>query len=102
MNSISCLDQPAFRSLAAIVSENPLFSLFPVEKPILQILTFPLNRTRSTQGHHLKKKYDRQEYLMHHTIFRRNRSSGSRDEDIRRVFTIYGHGGHLIHVTQIP
>ena len=31
-----------------IVSENPLFSLFPVEKPILQILTFPLNRTRST------------------------------------------------------
>ena len=24
---------------------------------------------------------------------------GSREEDIQRVFTIYGHGGHLGHVT---
>ena len=24
---------------------------------------------------------------------------GSREEDIYRVFTIYGHGGHLGHVT---
>ena len=30
--SISCLHLPTFRSQAAIVSENPLFSLFPIEK----------------------------------------------------------------------
>ena len=41
INSIRCLLLPAFRSLAAIVSENPLFSLFPTEKPKLQILTLP-------------------------------------------------------------
>ena len=26
---------------------------------------------------------------------------GSRKEDIKRVFTIYGHGGHLGHVSSI-
>ena len=32
INSIRCLLEPALRSLAAIVSENPLFSLFAIEK----------------------------------------------------------------------
>ena len=36
---------------------------------------------------------------MLHTKFRENRSNGSRDEDHLRVFNIYGHGGHLGHVT---
>ena len=36
---------------------------------------------------------------MLHTKFRGNRSIGS-GEDFRRVFTIYGCGGHLGHVTQ--
>ena len=31
----------------------------------------------------------------------RNRPVGS-GEDFRRVFTIYGHGGHLGNVTQMP
>ena len=31
--SISCLHLPTFGSQAAIVSENPLFSLFPIGKP---------------------------------------------------------------------
>ena len=34
------------------------------------------------------------------TKFRGNRSNGS-GEDFLRVFTIYGHGGHLSHVTSI-
>ena len=38
---------------------------------------------------------------MLYTKFRGNRSSGS-GEDFRRVFTIYGRGGHLGHVTQMP
>ena len=33
--------------------------------------------------------------------FRRNRSTGSGEEDFLTVFTIYGHGGHLGHVTWI-
>ena len=38
---------------------------------------------------------------MLHTKFRGNRSAGSGEEDFQRVFTIYGHGGHLGHVTSI-
>ena len=37
---------------------------------------------------------------MLHTKFRENRPAGS-GEDFLRVFTIYGHGGHLGHVTWI-
>ena len=36
---------------------------------------------------------------MLHTKFRENRSTGSGVEDFLKVFTIYGHGGHLGHVT---
>ena len=35
-----------------------------------------------------------------HTKFLGNQLTGSR-EDFKRVFTIYGHGGHLGHVTRI-
>ena len=40
-NNLNCLHLPTFRSQAAIVSENPLFSLFPIEKPKLPNLTLP-------------------------------------------------------------
>ena len=39
MKSISCLYLPTIRSQASIVSENPLFSLFPIEKPKFPNLT---------------------------------------------------------------
>ena len=39
---------------------------------------------------------------MLHTKFRENRPAGSGEEDFRRVLTIYGRGGHLGHVTQMP
>ena len=35
---------------------------------------------------------------MLHTKFRENRPADSGEEDFWRVFTIYGHGGHLGHV----
>ena len=38
---------------------------------------------------------------MLHTKFRENRPAGSGEEDFLRVFTIYGHGGHLGRVTRI-
>ena len=36
---------------------------------------------------------------MLHTKFRENQPAGSGEEDFLRVFTIYGRGGHLGHVT---
>ena len=36
---------------------------------------------------------------MLHTKFCGNRPAGSGEEDFLKVFTIYGHGGHLGHVT---
>ena len=39
---------------------------------------------------------------MLHIKFRENRPAGSREEDFLRIFTIYGRGGHLGHVTQMP
>ena len=41
------------------------------------------------------------EASMLHAKFRGNLSTGSREEDFPRVFTIYGHGGHLGHVSWI-
>ena len=38
---------------------------------------------------------------MLHTKFGGNQSTGSGEEDFWRIFTIYGHGGHLGHVTSI-
>ena len=38
---------------------------------------------------------------MLHAKFRGNRPTGSGEEDFLRVFTIYGRGGHLGHVTWI-
>ena len=46
--------------------------------------------------------YDGTESPMLHTKVRGNRPSGSREEDFWRVFIIYGHGGHLGHVTWTP
>ena len=38
---------------------------------------------------------------MQHTKFRGNLPAGSGEEYFLRVFTIYGDGGHLGHVTRI-
>ena len=38
---------------------------------------------------------------MLHTKFHGNQPAGSGEEDFKRLFTIYGHGGHLGHVTSI-
>ena len=38
---------------------------------------------------------------MLHTKFCENQPAGSGEEDFLRIFTIYGHGGHLDHVTSI-
>ena len=38
---------------------------------------------------------------MLHTKFHGNQPAGSGEEDFLRVFTIYGRGGHLGHVTSI-
>ena len=37
---------------------------------------------------------------MLHTKFQGHQPFSSREEDFFKVFTIYGHGGHLDHVTR--
>ena len=39
---------------------------------------------------------------MLHTKFLEDRPAGSGEEDFLKVFTIYGRGGHLGHVIQMP
>ena len=46
--------------------------------------------------------YDGQEPPMLHTNFCGNRSTTFGKEDFWRVFTMYGRGGHLRHVTRMP
>ena len=36
--------------------------------------------------------------MMLHTKFQGHQSIGSEEEDVFKVFTIYGHGGHVGHV----
>ena len=73
--SIGCLHLPIFRSQAALISEIYTVSSFHKERPKLQNLTLPHNRSRSTQGHH-----DGPESQMFHINFRGNRSTGSRED----------------------
>ena len=84
INSIRCLHLPNFRSQAAIVSENTLFSICPIEKPMLQNLTLPL----IGQCQHrviILTNYNGPITPMLHTKFHGNRPNGSGDEDFGSV-----------------
>ena len=45
--------------------------------------------------------YDRPQFPMLHTKIQDNRLSGSREEDFKRAFIIYGYGSHLGQVTKL-
>ena len=99
INSISCLHLPTSRSQAAIVSEKSTVFTFSHRKTFYQI--WPCHKIG--QGHSrviIWTNYDGQESWMLHTKFRGNRPAGSGD-DFWTVFTIYGLGGHLGHMTSI-
>ena len=49
----------------------------------------------------LSFEYNELEFLMLHTKFHRNRPTGSWKQDFLSIYTIYGHGSHLGHVTSI-
>ena len=55
MYSFSRLNVLTLISQTTIVSKNPLFYLFPIQKHQGSNLTLPSNRSRSTQGHQLNK-----------------------------------------------
>ena len=79
--------------------KNPLFSLFSYRNPKLP------NLSSKGQGQPrviILTNYDGLESPMLHTKFRGNRSTGSGEQDFWRVYTIYGHDGHLGYVTQMP
>ena len=49
----------------------------------------------------IRTNYGGMKSPMLHAKFRRNRPIASGGEEFLRVFTIYGRGGHLGHVTQV-
>ena len=77
--------------------KNPLFYLFPIRKHKGPNLTLPLNRSRSTQGHHLNKLGSIR------VLDAANQVSRSLTFWFQRRFfkgfAIYGHGDHFGHVT---
>ena len=75
---------------------NPLLKHFPMHQ----------NRPCHKLGHSqctvlICINYDGPNFQMLHTKFQGHRPFSSGEEDFWRGFTIYGHGGHLGHVTQI-
>ena len=94
--SIKCLLLLTFRSLAAIVSEKSTVFTFSNRKA--EVTKFDL-AIKVTSGS--SSNYVGLESLMLHTKFRGNHPAGSGEEDFLMVFTIYGRGGHLGHVTQM-
>ena len=92
-------------SLAAIFYENALFSLFPQRKVHMTKVDLTIKRSRSVQGHHFFffffANFKGLETLMLYTKFQRNLSIGSEEEDVFRMFTMYGRGSHFGHVTRL-
>ena len=89
-----------FRSLAPILSEKSTVFTFSYRKS-QSYQIWPC--CKIGQGHSrviIWTNYNGQESPMLHTKFRRNQPVGS-GEEFWRIFTIYGHGGHLGHVTSI-
>ena len=77
------------------------FHLFLWESPSYEI--WPCRKIGQDQNSVIIwTNYDELESPMLHIKFHWNRSTGPGDEDFWRVFTIYGPGGHLGHVTQVP
>ena len=76
----------------------PLFYLFPIQKHKGQNWTLLYSKSRSTQGHNLNKLGSTRAPNAPYQV---SRSSAFwfRRRRFFKVFTIYGHGGHLGHVT---
>ena len=97
ISSLSCLHLTTFRSQASRISKNTAFNFF-YRKACYQI--WPCRKLGQGQPRIIIwTNCDGPESKMLHTKFPGNRSTGSGEEDFWRVFTIYGHGGHLSHVT---
>ena len=100
INSISCLHLPTFRSHVGIVYKKSTVITFSNRKAYVTKMTLPQNRSWSTQGHHLKKLLwagiTDVAYQMSWKSVNCFRRRGS-----LVLFTIFGRGGHLGHVTQM-
>ena len=98
--SISCLQLTTFRSQASRVSEKSTVFNFSYRKACYQI--WPGCKLGQGQPWvNIWKNYDGLESQMLHTKFCGNLSTGFGVENFWKVFTIYGCGSHLGHVTSI-
>ena len=81
--------------------KKQLFSLFPMEKPSLEKFDHCHKIGQGQPRVIVWTNYNGLESPMLNTKFRGNLATSS-GEDFWRVFTIYGCGGHLVHVTRVP
>ena len=87
--------------LAAIISE--ISSVFPFSyiKAYITKFDLPVKRSRSLRSHHLKKLLSAEIPKCNIPSFVKIGPPVPGMEYFSRVFTIYGHCGHLGHVTSI-
>ena len=81
--------------MALIVSKKYVIFIFAHAKAYLTKFDLGLNRSRPTQGHNLNNLGSTR---IHNATNQVSRSSVL-EKKIFKFFTIYGHGGHLGHVT---
>ena len=77
---------------------HPLFYPFSIQKHMIPNLTLPKNGSRSTQDHHLNKFSSTRAPTAAYQVSRPS-ASYFRRRRFFKVFTIYGHGCNLGHVT---
>ena len=95
---IVCINQlPGHRLLYFL--KNPVFTFF-YQTPWVTKFDIAVKKLKVNPGSSFEQTNGLESQMLH-TKFQGNRSTGSR-EDFWRVFTIYGRGGHLDHVTQMP
>ena len=89
------------RSQAGIISKESITVTFFVHKSLSSKI-WPCQKTGQDKPRVITwTNYDGLESQKLHTKFHRNRFTCSGEEDVWRLFTILGPGGHLGHVTSI-
>ena len=78
--------------------KNPLFNFFSIQKHRGANLTVSFNRSRLIQGHHLNKLGSTRAPDAAHQVSRLSAFWFQRRRFLRG-FIMYGHGGHIGHVT---
>ena len=95
---VVCIFHLLSHRLLYFLKKSNVFTFF-YRKAYVTKFALGVNKVKVNLGSSFVQTYDGLESPTLHTKFRGIRSTGSGEEDFLKVFTIYGHGGHLGHVT---